>query len=146
MQFHGIADEYLIKSGSAIATLYKDSETKSEFPAVVSNSFGKGHAIAFLYNLPKSIVYTRQGNPLFAGIEKDGIPGLRAMDLFTDGWLDTSKSAINQADEQMVLLSHCIESLSSFTRPLPRLWYFPDTLKCLVTLTNDGEYSKRNRF
>ncbi len=61
------------------------------------------------------------------------------MDLFTDGWLDTTNSTINQADEQMALLSHCIESLSSLTKPLPRLWYFPDSLKCLVTLTNDGE-------
>jgi hypothetical protein len=140
LQFHGLADEYISKRGSAIATFYRDSGTKSEFPAVVSNSYGKGHAIAFLYNLPKSIVYTRQGNPLFSGIEKDGIPGLRPMDLFTDGWLDASNSAINQADEQMTLLSHCIEKMNTYTKPLPRFWYFPDTLKCLVTLTNDSEY------
>ncbi len=101
---------------------------------------------AFLYNLPENIVLTRQGNPLFAGIEKDSIPGLRGMDLFTDGWLDNSNSIINQADEQMALLSHCIEEMSTNAKPLPRLWYFPDTLKCLVTLTNDGEYKSETDF
>jgi hypothetical protein len=68
------------------------------------------------------------------------------MDLFTDGWLDTANTTINQADVQMALLSHCIESLSSFAKPLPRLWYFPDTLKCLVTLTNDGESRSETDF
>ena len=62
------------------------------------------------------------------------------MDMFTNGWVDTSKNRLNHADEQMRLLSHCIELLSSYRKPLPRLWYFPDTLNCLVTLTNDGEF------
>ncbi len=112
----------------------------------MSGTFGKGRSVAFLYDLPESIVYTRQGNPLSAGIEKDGIPGIRSMDLFTDGWLDNSNSTINQADEQMMLLSHCIEELNHRKTPLPRLWYFPDSLKCLVTLTNDGEFRGENDF
>jgi hypothetical protein len=139
MQIHGTSDKYALTKGKLIASLYSDAITNSGLPAVVSNDYGKGHAVAFLYNLPKSIVYTRQGNPLHAGLEKDGINGLRAMDLFTDKWVDTSKNTINQADEQMRLLSHCIEKMTSYTKPLPRLWYFPDNLKCLVTLTNDGE-------
>jgi len=146
MQFHGTADKYTLDRGETIATLFTDKVSTEEFPAIVSNNYGKGHTVAFLYNLPKSIVYTRQGNPLFAGIEKDGIPGLRGMDLFTDGWLDTSNSNINQADEQMVLLSHCIEKMNTYTKPLPRLWYFPNTLKCLVTLTNDGEDRSETDF
>ena len=40
-----------------------------------------------------------------AGQEKDGIKGLRAMDMFTNGWVDTSKNRLNHADEQMRLLS-----------------------------------------
>jgi hypothetical protein len=31
-------------------------------------------------------------------------------------------------------------------KPLPHFWYFPDTLKCLVTLTNDGEYKSEKDF
>jgi hypothetical protein len=146
MQIHGTANIHTLRGGKEIATLFSDKTSQKGFPGVVTNNYGHGQAVAFLYNLPKSIVYSRQGNPLFAGIEKDGIPGLRGMDLFTDGWLDTSNSTINQADEQMVLLSHCIESILAEKMPLPRFWYFPDTLKCLVTLTNDGEYKSEIDF
>ncbi len=139
MQFHGNAVKYKPDGGKTIATLYTDKVTDEGFPGVVSNNYGKGHTVAFLYNLPQSIVYTRQGNPLFAGIEKDGIPGLRGMDLFTDGWLDTTNNTINQADQQMTLLSHCIQILTGYSKPLPRFWYFPDSLRCLVVLDNDGE-------
>ena len=146
MQFHGEADRYDLKGAREIAALYKDAFTKTEYPAVVINAYGKGHAMAFLYNLPLSVVYTRQGNYRSAGQEMDGINGIRAMDLFTNGWVDTSKNILNQADEQMRLLSHGIEKMNSYTRPLPRFWYFPDGLKCLVTLNNDGENNKEADF
>src|SRR6185295_6711253 len=129
-----------------IAAMYKNATTPTKYPAVVLNDFGKGHAMAFLYNLPQSIVYTRQGNYRNAGKEMDGITGIRAMDLFTNGWVDTTKNILNQADEQMRLLSHGIEEMSNYINPLPRFWYFPDTLKCLVTLNNDGEDSKEDEF
>jgi len=146
LQFHGKADYYSLNGAGTMATLFANKVSGESYPAVVTNSYGKGHTIAFLYNLPQSIVLSRQGNPLFAGIEKDGIPGLRGMDLFTDSWLDTSNSTINQADEQMVFLSHCIENMMADSKPLPHFWYFPDTLKCLVTLTNDGEYKSEEDF
>jgi hypothetical protein len=146
MQIHGMANKHTLLGGKEIATLFKDKTSQSGFPGIVSNNYRKGHTLAFLYNLPENIVLTRQGNPLFAGMEKDGIPGLRGMDLFTDNWVDTSNNTINQADEQMVLLSHCIENMLTGNKPLPRFWYFPDTLKCLVTLTNDGEYKSENDF
>jgi hypothetical protein len=146
MQFHGTADKCMLNDGSALAALSGSKNLTPAFPGVISNNYGKGRTIAFLYNLPKSIVYTRQGNPAFAGAEKDGIPGLRGMDLFTDGWLDTSNNTINQADEQMAFLSHCIEEMCTGEKPLPRFWYFPDTLKCLITLTNDGEYRSETDF
>lgn len=146
IQVHGIEERYILKNAKAVAWFCDKSDSKHEFPAVVTSSYGKGQTAAFLYNLPRNIVYTRQGNPEFAGIEKDSIPGLRAMDLFTDGWVDTSNNVFNQADEQMILLSHCIERMSGNAKPLPRLWYFPDTLKCLVTLTNDGEFNNEKDF
>jgi hypothetical protein len=146
IQIHVIEEKFSLKTGKAVAWFCNKSDAEYEFPAVVTNSFGKGQTTAFLYDLPRNIAYTRQGNPEFAGIEKDSIPGLRAMDLFTNGWVDTSNNVINQADEQMALLSHCIEHLNRDVKPLPRLWYFPDTLKCLVTLTNDGEFNNENDF
>ena len=146
LQFHGSADKYALNSAKIVAELFADQDSVTGFPAVVSNDFGKGHTVAFLYNLPKSIVFTRQGNPEFAGIEKDGIPGLRGLDLFTNGWVDTTKNTLNQADQQIALLSKCIEKLSESKKPLPRFWYFPDTLKCVATLTNDGEYRSESDF
>jgi len=146
LQFHGESGLYTLKGANSLACLYSAKHSSEKYPAVVSNNYGKGRTVAFLYNLPQSIVLTRQGNPLFAGIEKDGIPGLRGMDMFTDGWVDTSNNTMNQADEQMALLSHCIERMLVDKMPLPRFWYFPDTLKCLVTLTNDGEYKSEKDF
>ncbi len=139
MQFHGTADLYSLNTGTVLAHIFTDQTHQSVYPAVVRNRYGNGHAVAFVYNLPKSIVYTRQGNPLFAGLEKDGIPGLRGMDLFTDGWVDTFANTMNQADQQMALLSNCIQEFNKVINPLPRLWYFPDTLQCLAVLDNDGE-------
>jgi hypothetical protein len=146
MQFHGTADICHVNSGHTIAEFFANKTARESYPAVVANDPGNGHTIAFLYNLPKSIVYTRQGNPLFAGIEKDSIPGLRGMDLFTDGWVDTITNTINQADQQMALLTNCIQNLSMYSKPLPRFWYFPDSLKCLAVLDNDGEYNNEVDF
>jgi hypothetical protein len=146
LQIHGEADQYDLKGGIKIADLCKDGKTATGQPAVVINDYGKGHAMAFVYNLPQSIVYTRQGNYRNAGQEMDGITGIRAMDMFTNGWVDTTKNVLNQADEQMRLLSHGIEKMNSYSKPLPRFWYFPDSLKCLVTLNNDGEDSKEAEF
>ena len=145
LQFHGDGDRYVLDSGKEIAALLGGSDASAS-PAVVINTYGKGHAIAFAYNLPESIVYTRQGNPANAGLETDGILGIRAMDLFTGGWVDTTKNTLNQADEQMRLLTHGIEYMGSFSKPFPRLWYFPDSLKCVVTLNNDGEDSREDEF
>ncbi|HEX2395433.1 MAG TPA: hypothetical protein VHI78_08805 [Bacteroidales bacterium] len=145
IQIHGFSDQYILKTGIVLATLCEDAGKKTNYPALVSNSFGSGVAYAFSYNLSESVVLTRQGNPLSAGREMDGINGIRAMDLFTGGWIDTSKNAINQADVQMNLLSRCMETTSA-GKPLPRLWYFPDNLRCLVTLTNDGEYRTEADF
>ena len=146
LRFHGKADKNTVNTAEIIAKLHDDPSAGSAFPAVVSNIYGKGRSAAFLYNLPKSIVTMRQGNPQLAGKETDGINGIRAMDMFTDGWVSSSGNILNPADEQMRLLSHCIEAMGTFSKPLPRFWYFPDTLQCLVTLTNDGEYRNEADF
>ena len=95
---------------------------------------------------PKASSSARQGNYRYAGLEKDGIKGIRAADMFTDGWVNPRKTAVNQADEQMRLLSHAIERASSFKKPLPRLWYFPGLNKSLILLTGDGEDSPERDF
>ena len=145
MQFHGTADGYLLNGAVTIATLFSDASTPTDFPAVTWYAYEKGQAVAFTYNLPKSIIYTRQGNPAWAGQERDGILGIRAAEMYL-GWVDPSKNHLNQADEQMRLLSHIIEDLSESHKPLPRMWYFPGFYKCLVILTDDGEDSTESDF
>ena len=129
-----------MNGAKAVANFFPENSS----PAIVINQFGKGRALSFLYNLPETIVLTRQGNPADAGKEMDSIPGLRAMDLFTNGWVDTSCNTLNHADEQMRILSSAIDQMNN--SPVPKMWYFPDTLKCLVTLNNDGEDSKEHEF
>jgi hypothetical protein len=147
IQFHGMSDVYKLKGGNEIAKLYYNDRDSSGFPSLVVNKYGKGHTAAFSYNLPKSIVYTRQGNPDWAGEERDKVDGPTATDLFypragETQWNNPQKIAIPQADEQMRLLSHVIEKFNTYKKPLPRFWYFPDQYKCIFIFTIDGEDSK----
>ncbi len=147
VQFHGYSGIYKLNGGEEIASLFLNSDYSTGFPAVVANDYGSGHTAAFTYNLPKSIVLTRQGNPEWAGQERDKVDGPTATDLFYPlkgevQWNNPEKIDIPQADEQMRLLSHIIERFAGYKKPLPRLWYFPDQLRCIFIFTIDGEDSK----
>jgi hypothetical protein len=144
MQFHGEADHYSLAGASVIATLYSNATTPTSYPAIVGYYYGSGHTVAFTYDLAKSIVLMRQGNPDWAWQERDGVNGIRALDMFVGqggepNWIDSSKVHIPQADEQMRVLSHAIEWLNADRRPLPRLWYFPDRGKGMLIMTGDSE-------
>ncbi len=148
IQFHGSADLYTLNSATSIATLYTNAITPTSSPAVSMRSVGVhgGQAAAFTYDLARSIVYTRQGNPAWAGQERDGLPPIRANDLFYGNaagdpqpdWLDMSKIAIPQADEQQRLLTNLILAMDIDRRPLPRFWYFPRGEKAVIVFTGDG--------
>jgi hypothetical protein len=149
IQFHGLSDIYKLKGGEEVAALYADADNSTGFPALVINNYEKGHAAAFTYNLPKSIVYTRQGNPDWAGQERDKVDGPTATDLFYPlageiQWNNPEKISLPQADEQMRLLSHIIEEFASYKNPLPRFWYFPDQYMCIFIFTIDGEDSRED--
>jgi hypothetical protein len=146
IQFHGISDTYRLSGAEEIAGLYKNSLDSTLFPSLVVNTYGTGHAAAFTYNLAKSIVCTRQGNPEWAGEERDNVDGPTATDLFYPQtgevqWNNPEKIAIPQADEQMRLLSHIIEKFEGYKKPIPRFWYFPEEHKCIFIFTIDGEDS-----
>ena len=88
IQFHGTADRYGLAAASPVAvpvaTLYSNATTATANPAVTLRTVGGagGQAAAFTFDLARSIVYTRQGNPAWAGDERDGSPVLRSDDLF----------------------------------------------------------------
>ncbi len=148
IQFHGSANLFTLNGASSLGTLYSDAGTATVYPAISINNVGSngGQAIAFAYDLAKSIVYTRQGNPAWAGDERDGQSGpIRANDMFfgnkagdaqTD-WIDLNKVAIPQADEQQRLLVNIILQGNLDHKPLPRFWYLPKGLKAAVVMTGD---------
>ena len=137
IQFHGTADRYTLNGATAAATLYSSASTATANPAVTLKTVGTGHAAAFTYDLARSVVYTRQGNPAWAGHERDGNPPIRSDDMFYPNWVDLNKVAIPQADEQQRLLANLIEQMNLSRKPLPRFWYFPRGEKAVVIMTGD---------
>jgi glucose/arabinose dehydrogenase/chitodextrinase len=147
MQFHGTADRYGLNGATSVATLYSNASTATPNPAVTLRSVGTsgGQAAAFTYDLSRSIVYTRQGNPAWEGQNRDGVGPPRPNDLFFGNmtgdpqpdWLDTQKIAIPQADEQQRLLANLVLAMNRDRKPLPRFWYFPRDEKAVVVMTGD---------
>jgi hypothetical protein len=145
MQFHGTADRYTLNGATSIAALYTNATAATANPAVTLRSVGThgGQAAAFTYDLAQSVVYTRQGNPDWAGQERDGQTDvIRSDDMFFDfnsaqSWVDMTKVAIPQADEQQRLLANLIEQMNLDRAPLPRFWYLPRGLKAAVVVSGD---------
>ena len=144
MQFHGVADRYSANAGTqVVATLYSDASTTTSNPAVTLREVGTegGSAAAFTYDLARSVVLTRQGNPAWADINGDGSDGpVRADDLFhnaTENWVDLDKVPIPQADEQQRLLANILTLSTADALPLPRFWYLPRDEVAAVVMTAD---------
>jgi Domain of unknown function (DUF4082)/Bacterial Ig-like domain/Cohesin domain len=148
MQFHGTADLYNLAGATSVATLYLDATTPTTNPAVSQRSVGPngGRAVAFTFDLARSVIYTRQGNPAWAGQKRDGqIQPNRSDDMFFGNaasdpqpdWCDFNKIAIPQADEQQRLLANLILQGNLHRKPLPRFWYLPRGLKAAVVMTGD---------
>jgi hypothetical protein len=147
IQFHGTADRYTLSGASAVATLYSNATTATTNPAVTMRTVGAngGWAAAFTYDLARSVVLTRQGNPAWAGQERDGVSPIRSSDMFVAGggqpdWVDLNKVAIPQADEQQRLLVNLIQHLNVDRKPLPKFWYLPNGEKAVVIATGDDEW------
>ena len=139
IQYHGTSDLYTLNGATSIATLYSSATAATANPAVTSRDVGNGgQAIAFTYDLPRSIVYTRQGNPEWVGQKRDGaIWPIRSDDLFFPDWVNLDKVAIPQADEQQRLLANIILQGNLDRKPLPRFWYLHKGLKAAVVMTGD---------
>jgi len=147
IQYHGTADRYTVNGATSVATLYSNATTATSNPAVTLRSVGSsgGQAAAFTYDLARSVVLTRQGNPAWAGQERDGVSGIRPDDLFYGAksgdvqpdWLDTNKIAIPQADEQQRLLVNMVTLMERDKMPLPHFWYLPRGKKAVVVLSGD---------
>jgi hypothetical protein len=143
MQYHGTADLYALSGASAVAT-FSDAGSANGYPAVSLRNVGAGQAAAFAYDLARSVVYTRQGNPAWAEQERDHVApdAIRPDDLFFGGsgtpdWVDLSRVAVPSADEQQRILANLVIGMQRDRMPLPRFWYLPFGLKAAVVLTGD---------
>jgi hypothetical protein len=154
IQFHGAADLYTRSKGvTEIARLYRDASNATLHPAITLREIGKagGQAAAFSYDLARSIVYTRQGNPAWVGDERDGNPVIRPNDLFFGAkegdehpdWNDLERIAIPVADEQQRLLVQLMNFMLEGKAPLLRLWYFPKGHKAVLVMAGD-DHGTRN--
>ncbi len=152
VQFHGAADFYTLNGATSLATLYSSATIATIYPAVTTHTVGSnnGKAVAFAFDLSKSIVYTRQGNPAWAGQNRDDLGGpagpIRPNDLFFGNapgdpqpdWIDFNKISIPQADEQQRFLANILLQSNLHRKPLPRFWYLPSGHKAAVVLAGDG--------
>lgn len=152
IQIHGAIDLYNLQGGSVIANVHNSAalDSVTNYPAVVSNTFGSGQAVAFTYDLARNIAYIRQGNPALADVDVDG-NGFRTTDLFQAAsggtpWLDVTRIPIPQADEQQRLFAALVKRLVSPSRPLPQWWYFPETAKSVLLLTADTAANPTDYF
>ncbi|MQA31305.1 MAG: DUF4082 domain-containing protein, partial [Luteitalea sp.] len=143
MQFHGTADRYTLNGATPVATLYATAAAAMPNPAIAIRSVGSagGQVAAFAYDLARSVVFTRQGNPAWAGQDRDGLAPVRSDDLFFGDsqadYVDLTKVAIPQADEQQRLLANLIGFMNADRKPLPKFWYLPRGLKAVVVMTGD---------
>jgi len=147
LQFHGTAQLSTLAGATSLATLYSNATTATAFPAVTVRSVGSngGQAAAFMFDLATSVVYTRQGNPAWAGTERDGQAPRRSDDMFygpsasdpQPDWIDRSKVSIPQADEQMRFFANLITDVNADRKPLPRFWYLPNMYRAAVVMSGD---------
>ena len=142
LQFHGTADTYPVGGATTVATLYADAVTATSYPAVTVNTVGGngGEAAAFTYDLARSIVYSRQGDPSRAVQDRDGTAPITPADVLF-GAADAGKITIPQADEQQRLLVNLVLRMNRDRKPLPRFWYFPRGTKAVVVMTGEKQLS-----
>jgi hypothetical protein len=137
LQFHGTADHYRLAGAQVVAWLASDADTRTDFPALAVYRHQRGQAALWAFDLASSVAYTRQGNPAWADQERDGLDGIRAIDMYK-GWVDLDRLLIPQADEQQRLLANLLSALTQDLRPLPRLWYFAGAAPTMLIATGDS--------
>ena len=102
---------------------------------------GRGHAVAFAFDLATSIVLSRQGNPLWAGNERDHSVNRRPDDLFYPDFVDLDNVEVPQADELQRLFANTI--VSDAPQPVPRFWYLPGNRRAAIIMAGD-DHATRN--
>lgn len=146
LQLHGEIDQHEALPGcevetTTVAQLYAAPNRSLPSVAIAMRHLGYGKITTFSYDLARSIVYTRQGNPNWANQERDGSEPRRPNDLFYPDHLDRDLMGVPQADEHQRLLANLI--LTTAPIPLPRYWYLPGTRRAAIVMVGD-DHATRN--
>jgi hypothetical protein len=141
LPFKGAATHYALAGATPVAALYENRTSSTGRPAVVTFN----RTAAWSFDLARSTAYTRQGDPAFAGQDRDGQGGYRATDIFFQT-IDLERVGTPHADVQMRLFSRVIGALLADSQPLPRLWYFPGTARTIVIPTGDSHTSSLGEY
>jgi hypothetical protein len=133
LQIHGPAALYPTLGGTQpLATLYSAPGSATPYNAVTRFISGSAR-VAFAFDLARSVVLTRQGNPAW------GASAAFTTDLFRPQagvtWVDLNTLDIPQADEQQRLFANIVIDLADADAPMPQLWYFPDATKAVLLPT-----------
>lgn len=145
IQFKGTADKYMVNDATMVANLYSDNATATAYPAATMRTVGNGTAMAFTYDLAQSVIGLHQGNKAWSGYDRDNDGVIRSNDLFYGAstgdiqpdWLDITKMAIPQADEQQRLMANMITEAMKKSLPAPRFWYLPNNQKAALVMAGD---------
>lgn len=136
LQVHTPMAQYELAGAEAVAWIARRDSSRTSYPAVTLMRAKKGIAALWAFDLPRNIALIRQGNPAAANQERDGMEGVRTVDLFVD-WIDLDRIDIPQADEQQRLLANMIHALAG-EAPLPRLWHLPAGASAVLVATGDA--------
>ncbi len=149
LQFHGTADLYVSGGADVLAYLSGDFERRSGYVAVGTFCFGAGHTAAFAYDLAASTVLFHQGLRENSSIGSNPDPDRDNRWIPNDffiNYLDTRLKYVPQADIHQDLLVRMLHWMSSFHRPIPRTWYFPNAVPCIAYFNGDSDSMNREEY
>ena len=105
----------------------------------------EGQAAAFTYDLARSIVLTRQGNPAWVGQDRDGVFPIRPNDLFYGAaagdvqpdWVNTAKLADPAGGRAAATAGESHRDDGPGPEAGSRFWYLPRGEKAAIVMTGD---------
>lgn len=149
LQTHAPGTLYSLDGAEELAALVVDGARVG--PALTSKA-GPGRALAIAFDPARAVARVRQGNPAWAGQDRDGFYRVRSVDLFfggagrpdgagdedADDWIDWDVATVPQADAIGRLLTGALLDPSAAALPLPRVDYLPWGHASAVLMTGDG--------
>ena len=149
LQFHGRGEEYTWSGEPNAVLAYFAAQTDyvTSFPAITIGTLGEGRWAMFAYDLAESTVLFHQGRREQASTgtrpDPDGDLQFKPNDLFV-GFLDPALRHIPQADLHQDALVRILEWIGSVTKPIPRMWHFPNGARAGAFINGDSDNMSRH--